>query len=277
MTNGQTVTITNNNLPAPNVLTLYANTGALATATGTIAVGTRPTTGNTVTVGAVTYTFEQVAITAGTTQVLTGATNDTAAQNLRAALDENLTECSTANCFSNVAGGITVANPAITHPVTYNGTTLDSLTAASDGAAGNFTLTDSTGNITTTTVTTGAGANDGLNFLDAGGTTVAAVNLAAAITRNGGNASPAVGVTAPVPATATLTVNSTNTGLAGHPGNVDFTMVSNIATFTWLAANGGHLAGALLEPALLPTVISVPEALVSCRGFTGLITRVVRP
>ncbi len=241
-TNGQTLTITNNNLPAPNVMTLYANTGSLATATGTIdSSGGAPGAGNTVTLAGVVYTFTASA-TPAAGQVSIGASSTTAAENLRAAIDNSNAECAVSGCF----GAGFVANPAVTHPATYNGTTLITVTAASDGAAGNFTLTKANGGnpIVVAGGTQGAGANDGLNFLNPSSTTAAlAANLAAAIARNGGNTSPAIGVTAPVPGASVVTLTSTNSGLGGHPGNVDITVTSAVTGFVWTGGDGSHLAG----------------------------------
>jgi hypothetical protein len=243
-TNGQTLTIINNNLPAPNVLTLYANTGGggAVTATGTInSSGGRPSAGNTVTLAGVVYTFTASAFpTAG--QVSRGASSSTAARNLRAAIDDNDSECAVSGC---VGVGFT-ANPAVTHPATYNGTTLITLTASSDGAAGNFTLTKADGGnpIVVAGGNQGLGANDGLNFLNPASTTAAlATNLAAAIARNGGNISPAIGVTSPVPGASIVTLNSTNSGVGGHPGNLDITVTSGVTGFAWTGGNGINLAG----------------------------------
>jgi hypothetical protein len=80
-TNAQTVTI-------GGTLILYANTGALASAHGTVTpTNAQPNAGDTVRVGAVTYRFETTLLAAN--DVLRGGSTTAAAGNLEAAINHN--------------------------------------------------------------------------------------------------------------------------------------------------------------------------------------------
>ena len=172
------------------------------------------------------YTFQT---TVGANRnVLIGATTAASAGNLQAAINDNSSQCvSTAPCFGSL---ITAPNPG--GAATLSGSAV-TVTAPGDGAAYTLTLTTSSAVRLPVSgkVSPGTGANDGLNFLVGGTTTITATNLAAAIARNGAT----VGVTS-TSAAAVVTVTATTEGTAGN----SITLAKTLANFTWAS---GTLTG----------------------------------
>jgi hypothetical protein len=236
--NAQTVTITN----GTDSITLFANTGVLTTASGTVTTN-GPQNNDTVTVGSITYRFRTVGNGLQiANDVLIGASNSLSARNLRAIIDAAIGECGSTTCFNT--GTTTSPNPAVTHAV-GNSTNVDTLTAPVDGVAGNFALASSNGGRLTIgggLGTNGAGANDGLNFLTPGNNTTNATNLAAAIARNGA----AVGVTS-TSAVAVVTVTATS---AGPDGNL-ITLAEGLNNFAWAVGPPTTLAGGAGEASII--------------------------
>jgi hypothetical protein len=223
---GQTATITNG-----ASVVLYNNTGAATTAVGSVTFTTNAVAGDTVTVGSnvaasIVYTFV-VGAPAAANQVEIGLTNNNTAQNFRAAIDGNASQCFTAGCIT--AG--TTANPAGTATVATNVVTI---TAPTTGWANNFAISDTSTHITEIpAVTTGNGSNVGQNFLGAtGNNTTNAQNLASAINRF----TSTLGVSIPaVPNSAVLTVQASN---AGTDGNL-ITYAEGLTAFAWAAGTAG--------------------------------------
>ena len=162
--------------PRCSPLTEFYNSNAVVTAattaTGSITVNGTPATswaGITVTVGSVPYML--VTAINGPNQVLlhapvfggTGANGRDTAQNFSAVLDANAGECADTGC---VGTGQT-ANAAVTHPVGYIARSRSiTLTAATTGTAGNFTLTSSnTGDISVSGGNNGVDGTTGKDYL----------------------------------------------------------------------------------------------------------------
>jgi hypothetical protein len=149
------------------------NVGGTVTATGSVTMTTVPSGGftstTTVTVGSITYTFvTALSGSSPSNQVLyyTGSGSSTraddAAGNLRAAIDNSASECvytSSSACFRNNGSS---ANSAVTHPASISGNKV-SLTAASSGSGGDFTI--STNNPTDITVSGGENGSSGTDYI----------------------------------------------------------------------------------------------------------------
>jgi hypothetical protein len=204
---------------SPTGSTLYAG-GSQATCTAavnagstnaiwTVAItGTPAATwaGTGVTIGASTYTYvtaltgstpnEVLLITTGTTGVKRNGT----AQNLRAAVDNNSTQCVASPCFLNVSG----ANASATATVT---TTTVTLTAINSGYAGNFNVVWSPGSlegpsiIAITNTTLGQGPNYVSGITLTGGGSGYQPDTPITLTPNGGG-SGAIAVANTSPGTA---------------------------------------------------------------------------
>jgi len=142
------------------------------TATGSVTMSTVPNGGftstTTVTVGSFVYTFVSALTGSTAHEVLyyTGSGSTTrqndAAGNLRAAIDNSASECvypSGGPCFLN--NGAT-ANSAVTHPAGVSSNVV-SLTAATSGSGGDFSL--STNNTTDITTSGGNNGTSGTDYL----------------------------------------------------------------------------------------------------------------
>ena len=147
-------------------LTEFFNTSLPISATGTITISSNPagwTSGSkTVTVGGTTYTFVTTLGAANTVLMYTasgtaGTNESRTAENLHAAIDAVSTECFVSPCF----GTGTVANPSVTHP-TGRATNVVSLTAATSGSGGDFTVSTNSSSIT---VSGGNNGSDGTDYV----------------------------------------------------------------------------------------------------------------
>lgn len=237
--NGQTATLTN----GANSLTLFANTGTPTTASGQVQVvpAGGPTAGDTVTVGAVTYTFVN-SLVAATNDVIIGGSSANAAGNLEAAINNNSAQCATAiPCFGT---GITAANPAASASIA--GSTVTA-TAPTFGAANNFALTSSNNvrlAVTGTTLgvtTSGGGSNIAPNFLVGADSTATAFALSNAISLLG--TSSGVGVDS----TASSNIVTVFARVPGTAGN-SITLAAAITGFAW---DGINLSGGIGQAAIV--------------------------
>lgn len=245
--NGQTTTITNGG----NSETLTASGAA---ATGTITIGTVPVAGDTVTVGATTYTFDTSAtgtitinsvpsvgdtVTVGATiykfvttlalandvLIVSGSTANTAT-NLRAAINASAGQCFISPCF----GTGTTANASVTATRASNVVTVTAITSGTGGnsilfatTSGGITLSPGTGMLSGGAGGTLSTANEVLAVT--GSTQNTAQNLRAAINANAGQCFSSTcfgaGTTANASVTATrasnvVTVTAITFGTSGN-------------------------------------------------------------
>ncbi len=223
-TNGQTFRITN----GANIVTLTASLSA--TATASITINSRPAAGNTVTVGATTYTFENAAFICGfvTNCVVSSTTDATTATNLTEAINDTcaggVCRVSAANASASAtSAGAVVSLTALAIGAGGNGIALSSNPASGTGAGHPFLDVGFSGGVT--------GSNTGTNFSIGGGATSDATNLASAINRNnatiGVNAASAGGV---------VTITASTIGPAGNA-------IALAETMTNFTISGATLAG----------------------------------
>jgi hypothetical protein len=220
------VTITN----GANNLTL--SPGTASTASIPFTHGSRPTSGSTVTIGGVTYTFVALSGTCTQNQIEQGTSSSsdtTAIANLVKVLNGTGTSgtstsdtyCSNGTTTTpNTAASGATATDAVTLTNTIPGSAQNGITA--------FTSSSSYFGSATATWAGGAG---GAGFVSSANTTNEATALAAAIAANGAT----VGVTA-TSSGAEVTVTATTAGAAGN----NITVAGTVSNFSW---NYGSLTG----------------------------------
>jgi hypothetical protein len=246
-----TGTITVSSVPnAGDTVTVGATTYTFDTsATGTITLSSVPNVADTVTVGLSVYTFVTTLVLPNDVLIVSGNANSTAS-NLRAAINANSGQCSASPCF----GTGTTANASVTATRASNVVTVTAKTSGTGGnvivfttvSGGRITLSPNTGTLSGGAGGTLSTANEVLAVT--GSTANTAQNLRAAIDANAGQcfASPCFGTGTAANASVTaavsgsvVTVTDKTYGTAGN--SVTFTTASG-GRLT-LSPNTGTLSG----------------------------------
>jgi hypothetical protein len=241
--------------PTPDYVAFNTNLDGAnaAAATGSVTVNpSLPIAGNTLTVGSITYTFQNGLATCGLTPCIIRSSQSIDAARIIAAVNDSACNSAGDFCF-NIPG----ANPVAT--ASANGLTSVTLTATAIGAAGDFAVaTNNTGAL---------GVSGGNNGTDAAATVVAYDNLYSGCPSG------------PVPTTywaynTSGTANASVT-VSGDGSQIAFVQLDNVTGIAdlvllkWAPGEGSTYNGTTTSPATPDASTTTGSVYVSCKSGSG--------